>query len=56
MAWRWLEWVLTAWSAFKEAVDAFLDGKQESLSMIERDNYQKWYFRKEQDPPSPDRA
>ena len=34
------------WPGCNKAVDEFLNDKPESLEVIERDNYQKWFFRK----------
>ncbi len=38
------------WPACNKAVDEFLAGKPEALRMICRDNYQKWYFVKNNSP------
>ena len=32
------------WPGCNKAVDELLAGRPEKLEMIERDNYQKWYF------------
>ncbi len=35
------------WPGCNKAVDEFLAGKPEHLQVIERNNYQKWYFVKQ---------